>query len=72
MALVKCPDCGRDVSDIAPSCPDLALALAERVEALERELDAVRTELSHAIDTMPPRRLEKYVREREKRGGPLP
>ena len=21
MALVKCPDCGKDVSDIAPSCP---------------------------------------------------
>lgn len=21
MALVKCPDCGRDVSDAAPACP---------------------------------------------------
>ena len=22
MALIKCPDCGRSVSDTAPSCPD--------------------------------------------------
>ena len=22
MALIKCPDCGRDVSDVAPSCPN--------------------------------------------------
>lgn len=51
---------------------DLARTLTARVETLERELDAVRTELAHAIETMPPKRLEKYTREREARGGPLP
>jgi hypothetical protein len=46
--------------------------LEARVKSLECELDAVRTELQHAIETMPPKRLEKYTREREARGGPLP
>jgi hypothetical protein len=49
-----------------------ARMLEARVKSLECELDAVRTELQHAIETMPPKRLEKYTREREARGGPLP
>ena len=30
MALVKCPDCGREVSDQAPSCPNCGRPMAAR------------------------------------------
>ena len=50
----------------------LAATLAARVEALERELDALRTELMHAVDALPRKVRERYTREREARGGPLP
>ena len=29
MALVKCPDCGRDVSDKAPTCPNCGRPMAD-------------------------------------------
>ena len=49
-----------------------AKALTARVATREREIDAVRTELLHAIDALPRRARERYTREREARGGPLP
>lgn len=30
MALVKCPDCGRSVSDLAPTCPGCGRPLIEQ------------------------------------------
>ena len=50
----------------------LARTLAARVETLERELDAARTELQYAVDALPRKVRERYTREREARGGPLP
>src|SRR5579859_7153258 len=29
LALIKCPDCGRDVSDLAPSCPNCGRPIAQ-------------------------------------------
>ena len=29
MALIKCPDCGKAVSDAAPACPDCARPMAQ-------------------------------------------
>ena len=32
MALIKCPDCGREVSDLAPACPNCGRPIARGVE----------------------------------------
>lgn len=34
MALVKCPDCGREVSDAAPTCPECGKPL--KAQTIER------------------------------------
>ncbi len=45
MALIKCPECGKDVSDTAPSCIHCGFSLAEHYDklqarnALHKELD---------------------------------
>src|ERR1035437_197229 len=33
MALIKCPDCGKDVSNVAPSCPNCGRPVLETVPA---------------------------------------
>lgn len=38
MALVKCPDCGREVSDVAPTCPGCGRPL--RMQAAPKEVQA--------------------------------
>ncbi len=30
MALINCPDCGKEVSDIAPACPNCGRAIKAR------------------------------------------
>lgn len=35
MPLVKCPDCGKDVSEIAPSCPNCGRPISRASEATE-------------------------------------
>ena len=49
-----------------------AKALTARVATLEREIDAVRNELLHAVDALTPARRKRYDQERDERGGPLP
>jgi hypothetical protein len=49
-----------------------ARMLESRVKSLECERDALQAELAHAVETMPPKRLARYVIEREARGGPCP
>lgn len=45
MALIKCPECGKDVSDTAPSCIYCGFSLAkylkklQRIDTLHKELD---------------------------------
>ena len=37
MALVKCPECGRDVSDQAPICPSCGYILKQNAEKVEKD-----------------------------------
>ena len=30
MALIKCPDCGKEVSDVAPACPNCGRPIAQQ------------------------------------------
>jgi len=41
MPLVKCPDCGREVSTRAPTCPQCGASIASEVEKDRREPGAV-------------------------------
>lgn len=54
MAIIRCPECGKDVSDTSPSCIHCGFSLAEHFDklqaqnALQKELD----EKLHSIDNM--------------------
>jgi len=40
MSLVKCPDCGREVSDQAPTCPQCGRLLKEPPKQTERKSES--------------------------------
>lgn len=49
MALVKCPECGKKVSDTAVSCPNCGYGIKEHFER-ERKQAAKRREYQRAIE----------------------
>ena len=57
MALINCPECGRQVSEIAPTCPGCGYPVAEKlqIEKEEKQEEAERKRVA----------LEKYLRAEE-------
>lgn len=37
MALIKCPECGKEISDKAKACPECGYELKQNVEATKQE-----------------------------------
>lgn len=37
MALIKCPECGKEISDRAKACPECRYELKQNVEAIKRD-----------------------------------
>ena len=48
MALISCPDCGRQVSSLAKACPDCARPIADDVEVRALERRRARDHEEHA------------------------
>ncbi len=49
MAIIKCPECGKDVSDTAPSCIHCGFSLTEHFNKLQAQND-LRNELNEKLD----------------------
>ncbi len=45
MALIKCPECGKEVSDKAESCPNCGFGVADYVKENKKEVDCKRNPL---------------------------
>ena len=48
MALMKCPECGREVSDQAPACPGCGYPIAAPLPARDRNGDRV-TDVTNTV-----------------------
>lgn len=49
MGLVKCPDCGHEVSDLAPACPKCARPMRDADKPVTIEQTSKRYKLEQAI-----------------------
>lgn len=73
MALVKCPDCGRDVSSLAPACPNCSrLTKSEPLDAppevwaeinktLDAEAEEYKASLRKALESLTPEDNENHL-----------